>query len=153
MCPTRTLHVCHEVQRTIDGHPGGGRVLPETAAGLQARAGAQHNGGGGAAVILAGPDAADRAAHLSRATDAAVCAAGAGLLMDGPPRFYISARHCFVCCWIAVIIVLCRGRCALSDLSASGRDRVVCCLRKLVYALFFNDARHCLLLRRTDSLI
>lgn len=39
------LQVCCEVQRAADPHPGGGRVLLQAAARLQARASPQHHAG------------------------------------------------------------------------------------------------------------
>lgn len=49
----RTVYLRDEVQRATDGDAGRGRVLPKAEAGLQVGAGAQHNVGGCAAVILA----------------------------------------------------------------------------------------------------
>jgi hypothetical protein len=44
--PVRAVHLREQVQRAADRDPGGGRVLDEAEARLQARAGPQHNGRG-----------------------------------------------------------------------------------------------------------
>lgn len=43
LCAARALHIRGEIQRTADGDAGGGRVLAETAIGLQIGASAQHH--------------------------------------------------------------------------------------------------------------